>query len=205
MLLEIHPENPNPRYIKMVIECLNDNGTIIYPTDSVYGLGCGIDKQKAVERICQIKGIKIEKSNFSILVDDLSRLSDYCKPVDTPVFKILKRTLPGPFTFILNANNNVPRIFKSNKKTIGLRIPDNKICMSIIEAYGNPIISTSIHDSNEVVDYMTDPYEIHEKFENLVDIVIDGGAGNVFPTTIVDVTNGYPEIIREGLGDINLL
>jgi tRNA threonylcarbamoyl adenosine modification protein (Sua5/YciO/YrdC/YwlC family) len=202
MLIEIHPKNPDNRKIKQVIECLQDGGVIIYPTDSVYGLGCLLNQSQAVEKIARLKGIKVEKANFSILVKDLSELSNYCKPIDTPIFKLLKRNLPGPFTFILNANSNVPKIFKNNKKTIGIRWPDNAICQEILKITPFPLINASIHADDEVIDYLSDPYEIHEKYEKLVDIVIDGGFGEVFGSTVVDCTNGYPELIRQGLGEL---
>lgn len=200
MLLQIHPENPNPRYIKTIIECLKDGGIIIYPTDTVYGLGCDIYKAKAVERICKIKNVKPEKSNFSLLFNDFSHLSEFTKQVDNSTFKVMRKVLPGPFTFILEANSNVPKIFKGNKKTIGIRIPDNKICHTIIKELGNPIMSTSIKDEDEIIEYTTDPELIHEKFEHLVDIVIDGGYGNIHPSTVVDCSNGEFEIIRQGAG-----
>ena len=200
MLLSIHPDNPNPRQIKKVIECLHDGGVIIYPTDTVYGMGCYMLKQKAVERICQIKGIKLEKNLFSFMFHDLSQLSEFTKGIDTPTYKLIKKALPGPFTFILEANNNIPRFFKNKKKTIGIRIPDNNICLEIVKELGHPIMSTSIHDEDEIVEYTTDPELIYEKYKNLVDIVIDGGYGNNEPSTVVDCTEGNFSIIRQGLG-----
>ena len=200
MLLPIHPDNPNPRQIKKVIECLRDGGVIIYPTDTVYGMGCDMDKQKAVERICQIKGIKLEKALFSFIFNDLSQLSQFTKSIETPIYKLMKKALPGPFTFILEANNNIPRFFKSKKKTIGIRIPDNNICYEIVKELGHPIMSTSIHDEDEILEYTTDPGLIYEKYKNLVDIVIDGGYGNNEASTIVDCTEGNFTIVRQGLG-----
>ncbi len=202
MLLRIHPENPDGRQIKMVLECLIDGGIIIFPTDTIYALGCDIHRPRAIDRIAQIKGIKKEKANFSFLCHDLSQLSDYSKPIRNEVFKLMKRTLPGPFTYILNANNNVPNIFQSKKKTVGIRIPDNKIPLTIIRELGNPIMSTSIHDEDEIIEYSTDPELIHEKFEKTVDIVIDGGYGDNEPSTIIDCTGEEILIVREGKGKI---
>ncbi len=202
MLLKIHPENPSARQIKMVVECLQDGGVIIFPTDTIYAMGCDIYKSKTLERIAQFKGIKIEKANFSFLYRDLSQLSDFTKPISNDVFKLMKSTLPGPFTFILNANNNVPRIFQSKKKTIGIRVPDNQIVSHIIQELGNPITSTSIHDEDEVIEYTTDPELIYEKFQKFVDIVIDGGYGDNEPSTILDCTGHEVLMVREGKGKL---
>ena len=161
MLLKIYPENPNPRYIRMVSECLSDGGIVIYPTDTVYGLGCDIFKAKAIERTAQIKGINVSKANFSFICNDLSQLSDYCKPISNDVSKLMRKNLPGPFTFILNANNNVPKLIQSKKKTVGIRIPDNNIPLEIVRELGNPIMSTSIHDEDEIIEYTTDPELIY--------------------------------------------
>ncbi|MBL7906593.1 MAG: threonylcarbamoyl-AMP synthase [Bacteroidales bacterium] len=200
MLLKIYPENPNPRYIRMVSECLSDGGIVIYPTDTVYGLGCDIFKAKAIERIAQIKGINVNKANFSFICNDLSQLSDYCKPISNDVFKLMRKNLPGPFTFILNANNNVPKLIQSKKKTVGIRIPDNSIPLEIVRELGNPIMSTSIHDEDEIIEYTTDPELIYEKYQNLVDIVIDGGFGDNEASTVIDCTQDEIKIIREGKG-----
>ena len=200
MLLRIHPDNPNPRELKKVMECLRDGGVIIYPTDTVYGIGCDMYKQKAVERICQIKGIKPEKEHFSFLFYDLSQLAAFTKSVDTPIYKLMKKALPGPFTFILEANNNIPRFFKNKKKTIGIRIPENNICLEIIKELGNPVMNSSVHDDDEVVEYTTDPDLIYEKYKKSVDIVIDGGYGNNEASTVVDCTEGHVTILRQGLG-----
>ena len=200
MLLKGYPENPNPRHIHTVVECLMDGGIIIYPTDTVYGLGCDIFKSKAVERIALIKGIKAEKSNFSFICDDLSQLSDYSKPIPNEVFRLMRKNLPGPFTFILNASNNVPKLIQSKKKTVGIRIPDNNIPRVIVKELGHPIMSTSIHDDDEIIEYTTDPELIYEKYSNLVDIVIDGGYGDNEPSTVIDCTGPEPLIIREGKG-----
>ncbi|GAB1463863.1 L-threonylcarbamoyladenylate synthase [Pedobacter sp.] len=203
MLIKIYPENPNQKAIEQAVEVLKKGGIIIYPTDTVYGLGCDITNHKAIERICKIRGIKPEKANFSFICSDLRHISDYIKPIDTTVFRILKKALPGPFTFILNANNNVPKLLSSNKKTVGIRVPDNNIARQIVAALGNPIISTSIKDDDEVIEYSTDPELIHEKYEDLVDVVIDGGYGDNEASTVIDCTNGGFEIIREGKGNID--
>ncbi|WP_367868499.1 L-threonylcarbamoyladenylate synthase [Pedobacter sp. WC2423] len=200
MLIKIYPENPNPKAIEQVVEILKKGGIIIYPTDTVYGLGCDITNQKAIERICQIRGIKPEKANFSFICSDLRHISDFVKPIDTTVFRLLKKALPGPFTFIFNANNNVPKLLSSNKKTVGIRVPDNSIARAIVEMLGNPILSTSIKDDDELVEYATDPELIEEKYEALVDAVIDGGYGDNEASTVVDCTQGDFEIIRQGKG-----
>lgn len=200
MLLRINPDKPNYDEIAQVVTCLRDGGIIIYPTDTVYGLGCDIHKQRAVERICKIKGIDPEKANFSFICSDLSHLSDFTKPISTQTYKLMKKALPGPFTFILAANNNVPKLFSSKKKTVGIRIPDNNICLEIVKQLGNPIMSTSVHDEDALIDYTTDPELIHEKYKNLVDIVIAGGYGNNEASTVVDCTNGEYTILRPGLG-----
>lgn len=200
MLLKIHPENPSYRKLITVVECLKKGGLIIYPTDTVYGLGCDIYNQKAVRRICQIKGIKPEKANFSFICYDLSHLSDFTKNVDTPTYKLMKQALPGAFTFILNANNKVPKLFKSNKKTVGIRIPDNNIARQIVNELGNPILSTSIYDDDEIIEYTTDPELIHERYKDIVDIVINGGFGSNEASTVLDCTNHEPKIIRQGKG-----
>ena len=199
MLIKIHPEDPQPRLIKQVIECLKDGGVIIYPTDTIYGLGCDIVQQKAIERICLIKNISPQKAQLSFICRDLSHLSDYTKSIDTPLYRMLKNYLPGPYTFILPASKMVPKILQSKKSTIGLRIPDNVICQHILEAMGNPILSTSL--PGEMVEDNTDPEIIYEKFENLVDFVIDGGIGGMIPSTIVDCTSDDWNIIRQGQGE----
>jgi len=200
MLIRIHPENPSLRQIKTVVECLNDGGVIIFPTDTIYALGCDIYKSKAIERVARIKGIKKEKANFSFLTHDLSQLSDYTKPINNEVYKLMKSTLPGPFTYILNANNNVPKLFQSKKKTVGIRIPENNIPTEIIRELGNPIMSTSIHDDDEIIEYTTDPELIYEKYNSIVDIVINGGYGDNEPSTIIDCTGTEILIVREGKG-----
>ncbi len=200
MLIKIYPDNPNPRHIRTVVDCLKSGGTVIFPTDTVYALGCDIFKTKAIDRVAQIKGVRKEKSNFSFLCHDLSQLSDFTKPINNEVFKLMKRTLPGPYTYILNANNNVPKIFQSKKKTLGIRVPDNNIISEIIRELGNPITSTSIHDEDDIIEYTTDPELIHEKFESLVDIVIDGGYGDNEPSSIIDCTGDEILVVREGKG-----
>ena len=200
MLLKIYPENPNPKDIRLVVDILQKGGIIIYPTDTVYGLGCDITNAKAVEKIARYKNVEVEKSNFSFICSDLSHLSSFSKPVSNQLYKLLKRYLPGPYTFILNANNNVPKYFKGKKKTVGVRIPDNSIILEIVRLLGNPIMSTSIHDDDQIVEYSTDPELIHEKFRDIVDLVIDGGYGDNIPSTIVDCTEEMPVIVRQGKG-----
>jgi len=202
--IKIYNENPNPKEIRRVVEVLRKGGLIIYPTDTVYGLGCDITKSKALERIARIKGIKLEKANWSFICADLSNLSDYARQIDTPTFKILKRALPGPYTFILPGNNNLPKDFKK-KKTVGIRVPDNNIVRAIVESLGNPIVSTSIHDEDEVIEYTTDPELIYEKWKNLVDIVIDGGYGHNVPSTVIDLSDSEPLVLREGKGSLDIL
>jgi tRNA threonylcarbamoyl adenosine modification protein (Sua5/YciO/YrdC/YwlC family) len=200
MLIKIYPENPNPKAIEQVVDVLKRGGIIIYPTDTIYGLGCDITNHKAIEKICQIRGIKPEKANFSFICSDLSHISDYIKPIDTMVFRVLKKALPGPYTFILNANNNVPKLLSSKKKTVGIRVPDSDIAREIVRLLGNPILSTSIRDDDDVIEYSTDPELINEKYENLVDLVIDGGYGGNEPSTVIDCTRGELELIRQGKG-----
>lgn len=202
MLLKIHPENPSERQIQRVAECLAEGGIIIYPTDTVYGLACDIFKPRAVDRIAQLKGIRKEKANFTFIFHDLSQISNYTKPFTTEVFRLMKTSFPGPFTFILKANSNIPRIFQSKKNTVGIRIPGNKIPTAIVQALGNPIMTTSVHDDDEIIEYTSDPELIYEKYKGLVDIVIDGGFGDNKPSTIIDCTTGEPIVIREGKGEI---
>ena len=200
MLIQIHPDDPSPRQIEKVVEVLRNGGIIIYPTDTVYGLGCDIFHARAVEKIARIKGVKIEKANFSFICHDLSHLSNYARNISNPVFKIMKHYLPGPFTFILEASGNVPKVFKNKKKTVGIRIPDHKIPMEIVKMLGNPLLTTSIHDYDKVIDYTTDPELIHDNLGHLVDMIIDGGFGNNVPSTVVNCTVEPPEIMRQGLG-----
>jgi tRNA threonylcarbamoyl adenosine modification protein (Sua5/YciO/YrdC/YwlC family) len=196
----MYNENPNPREILKIVDVLRDGGIIIYPTDTVYGLGCDITNVKAVEKVARFKGISIEKANFSFICSDLSHLSDYTKPISNTVFKLMKKNLPGAFTFILDANNNVPRYFKGKKKTVGIRVPDNNIIREIVLELGNPILSTSIRDEDEIIEYTTDPELIYEKYQDFADIVIDGGYGELIPSTVIDCTGEAMEILREGKG-----
>lgn len=201
--IKIFPENPNQKEIQKVVEILKNGGLIIYPTDTVYGLGCDITNSKALEKIAKIKGVKLEKANFSFICSDLSNLSDYVKQIDTSTFKILKRSLPGPYTFILPGNNNLPKEFKK-KNTVGIRVPDNNIAIEIVKLLGNPIVSTSIKDDDDVIEYTTDPELIFEKWQNIVDAVIDGGYGDNVASTIIDLSGYEPEIIREGKGSVDI-
>ena len=201
--IKIYPENPNPKEIKKVVDVLKKGGLVIYPTDTVYGLGCDITNSKALEKIARIKGIKLDKANWSFICADLSNLSDYTRQIDTRTFKILKRALPGPYTFILPGNNNLPKEFKK-KKTVGIRVPDNSIAKTLVEVLGNPIVSTSIHDEDELLEYTTDPELIYEKWKNLVDIVIDGGYGDNMASTVIDLSEGEPIVLREGKGSIDI-
>jgi len=204
MLVRLYEENPNSREIRGIVDVLRNGGLIIYPTDTVYGLGCDITNQKAVEKIARWKGVKIEKSNFSFICSDFSHLSMYTKPISNNVFKLMRKNLPGPFTFILEANNNVPKYFKGKKKTVGIRIPDNNIIRDIVSELGNPILSSSIHDDDDVLDYAVDPELIHEKFQDFADIVIDGGYGAVVPSTIVDCSGDEINILRKGKGKLEI-
>ena len=202
--IKIYENNPNEVAIKKVVEVLKNGGLVIYPTDTVYGLGCDITNTKALERIAKIKGVKLEKANFSFVCSDLSHISDYIKQIDTATFKILKRALPGPYTFILPGNNNLPKEFKK-KTTVGIRVPDNAIALEIVRQLGNPIVSTSIHDEDEVLEYSTDPELIFEKWQNLVDLVIDGGYGDNIGSTIIDLSGFEPVVIREGKGSLDVI
>jgi len=200
MLIKIYPENPSPKHIKKVIETLESGGVVIFPTDTVYALGCSIYQPKAIDEIARFKGIKKEKANFSILVNTISMLSDFTRPFDNSIFRLMRKNLPGPFTFILNANNNIPKIFQSKRKTIGIRIPENNILNTVIEELGHPLVTTSIHDDDEIVEYTTDPELIYEKYKDGVDLIIDGGYGDNQASTVVDCTSDEPEIIRQGKG-----
>ncbi|MEE9364328.1 MAG: L-threonylcarbamoyladenylate synthase [Cellulophaga sp.] len=202
--VKIYEENPNPDEIKRVVAILRKGGLVIYPTDTVYGLGCDITNAKALEKIARIKGVKLAKANWSFICSGLSNISDYVRQIDTATFKLLKRALPGPYTFILPGNSNLPKDFKK-KKTVGIRVPDNAIAKALVEELGNPIVSTSIHDEDALLEYTTDPELIFEKWEKLVDIVIDGGYGGNVGSTIIDLSQGEPEIIREGKGSLDIL
>ena len=200
MLIKIDPKNPNLEKIKQVTNCLKNGGIIIYPSDTIYGIGCDIFQKNAIEKIARIKGVKVKKNNFSFICANLSHLSNYTKQIDNPTYKLMKRNLPGPFTFILNANNNIPRLFKNNKKTIGIRIPDHLIPIEIVNQLGNPILTTSVKHDDTILEHMINPELIYEKFKNMVDMVIDAGYGGKTPSTIVDCTNHNHQIIREGKG-----
>jgi tRNA threonylcarbamoyl adenosine modification protein (Sua5/YciO/YrdC/YwlC family) len=202
MLIKMYPENPNARFIQMVVGCLRQGGVIIYPTDTVYAIGCDIHQPRAVERVALIKGIRPEKANFSLICEDLQHISDLTRPFSTSVYKAMKKGLPGPFTFILNANARVPKLFQSRKKTVGIRVPDNNIAREIVRELGNPIISTSVYDDDEILEYTTDPELIHEKYENLVDMVIDGGFGDNQASTVIDCTTDELLLVRQGKGQL---
>lgn len=201
MILNIHPENPNPKRIEQVVEILRNGGVIIYPTDTIYGIGCDMMNQKAVAKVAALKGLKPENANFSIVCYDLSHISNYAR-IETADYKMMKKALPGPFTFILNATGNMPKVFKNKKKTIGIRVPDNNIARTLVKEFGNPLIATSVHDDDEILEYTTDPELIHEKYGKQVDVVINGGFGKNEASTIVDLTEKDPEILRQGLGEL---
>ena len=203
-LIKMYNENPSPKAIATVVEVLRKGGLIIYPTDTVYGLGCDITNSKALEKIARIKKVRLDKANFSFICYDLSNLSSYVRQIDTPVYKLLKRALPGPYTFVLQGNNKLPKDFKK-KKTVGIRVPDNNIVRSIVQELGNPIVSTSIYDEDELIEYTTDPELIFEKWKDRVELVIDGGYGDNVPSTIIDVSGGDAEVIREGKGSLDIL
>lgn len=205
MLIRIYEENPNPKAIREVVDCLKDGGVIIYPTDTVYGIGCDIHNRKAVERICQIKNIKPDKAQFSFICHDLSHISDFCTGIDNPTFKLMKRLLPGPYTFILNATNQVPKLFQSKKRTVGIRIPNNAIPLEIVRQLGNPIMTASVQDDGDMIEYTTDPSLIYERFGDQVDMVIDGGYGGFEGSTVLNCADGEVEVIREGKGPIDEL
>jgi tRNA threonylcarbamoyl adenosine modification protein (Sua5/YciO/YrdC/YwlC family) len=202
IFLKIHPQNPEERKIKQAVEVLKAGGIIVYPTDTIYGIGCDLMNRKSIERLCQIMNIKPQKLDLSFICHDLSHISEYVKRIDTPVFKLLKKALPGPFTFILESNSKVPKILDVNKKTVGIRIPDHPIPRMIVEQLGNPLITSSIKDDDKIKEYTTDPEQIFEDFKNKVDMVIDGGAGGNIPSTIIDCTTDELQIIRKGLGQI---
>ena len=199
MLLDLHPDNPQPRNLKMVVECLNDGGVVIYPTDTIYGIGCDILNTKAIEKICRLKGLQPNKANLSFICQNLSELSNYTRNISNPIYRILRSALPGPYTFILEASRQVPKILKTKKDTVGIRVPNHIICQNILEGLGRPILSTSI-PMGEEVEYYTDPEMMYERFKNQTDIVINSGIGSMVASTVVDCTEGEVELIREGLG-----
>lgn len=206
MLIRINTENPQGSELARVAEVLRAGGIVIYPTDTVYGIGCDIYQPRAIERLCKIKGIAPEKANLSIICHDLSHLSDFTRPISNTVFRVLKKALPGAYTFILDANNNVPKIFQSKKKTVGIRVPDNTIIRAIVKELGNPIVSSSVHDADdEVMEYYADPEMIYEKYGDKVDLVINGGFGNLQASTVISCTGGMFEVVREGLGNVDVI
>jgi len=204
VLLQINADNPQMRKIQYVVDCLREDGVVIYPTDTVYAMGCNIRSKKALERICKLKGIKPEKSNLSMICRDLSEISEYTVQIDNSLFRTLKKALPGAYTFILKANSNVPKLFKNNKRTIGVRVPDNNIVQTIIAELGNPILTTSLKIDDDIQEYPTDPFDIHESYKKIVDMIVDGGIGGLIPSTVIDCTGNEPEIVREGVGDTNI-
>jgi len=202
MIIKLYEENTNQRDLETVLEVIRKDGVVIFPTDTVYGIGCDIYNTKAVERVARLKGLNIKKADFSFIVADLSNLSEYTQQVDNQTFKLLKKNLPGPFTFILPASSKVPKLFKNNKKTVGLRIPDHPILHTIVKTYGSPLLTTSVIDDDDVLEYTTDPELIHEKYKDIVDLVIDGGYGKNVASTVVNCTGSEPEIIRQGVGEL---
>ena len=203
MKIRVYEENPDPRQIQKIVEVLQNGGVIIYPTDTVYGIGCDIFKARAIERVARIKGIRADKSKFSFICSDLSHLSDFARHVDNSTFKLMKAYLPGPFTFILHASNKVPKLIKNNRKTVGIRVPDNNIILEIVRALGHPILTTSLKEDDEIIEYSTDPELIYESYRDLVDIVVDGGYGGIEPSTVIDCTGDEPLVVREGLGKVD--
>lgn len=205
MIVEINPNNIDKRLIQQAVEILQKGGVIIFPTDTVYAMGCDLFNKKGLNNLAKLKDIKLSKANFSIICSDLSNLSDYVKQIDRPTFKLLKNSLPGPFTFILTATNEVPKLFDSNKKEIGIRIPDNEIILEIVRALGNPVATTSLHnDEDQIMDYFADPYTIYEHYDDTVELIIDGGYGNLDASTVIDCTSGAPVIVRQGIGHLDL-
>lgn len=202
--LEIHPQNPEKRKLERVVTLLREGAVIIYPTDTIYGLGCDLFNRNAIDRVCKIKDMKPKNFNLSFICNNISQVTEYTRQIDTPTYKVLKKALPGPFTFIMESNRNVPKILGVNKKTVGIRIPDNNVTEMLVDFLGNPIVTTSIKDDDEILEYTTDPEIIYEEYKNLVDVVIDGGPGGNVPSTVVDCSNGELEVVRKGLGDIEL-
>jgi len=203
MLVKIYKKNTDIHEIEKAVDIMRNGGVIVYPTDTVYGIGCDVMNMKAVVRVARIKKISVEESNFSFICSDLSHLSDYCRPIPNQFFKLMKHYLPGPFTFILNANNNVPRYFKGKKKTIGIRVPDHPVVTELVRILGNPILSTSVHDEDDMIEYTTNPELINENLGNSVDLVFDCGAGGIVPSTVIDCTDDYPVLLRQGKGIFN--
>jgi len=205
MILPIHPKTPEPRKINEATGCISNGGVIIYPTDTVYSFGCDMLNNKALEQVARLKNVRIDKANFSLICYDLSHISEYSRPIPNHVFKLMKQLLPGPYTFILEANRNIPKIFSERKKTIGIRVPDSNIARELVKQLGRPIIAASVHDEDEILDYTTDPQAIHHKFQKLVDMVIDGGAGGLEPSTIIDCTGNEIRVVREGKGAVDMI
>ncbi len=203
MLIKIHPDNPSPRQIQRVVETLENGGIIIYPTDSVYALGCSLLHPKSIEKLARIKQINPEKAQFSFIFSNLTHLSNYTKPIDNTIFKLIKKTTPGPFTFILEANNRMPKIVKGRKKTVGIRIPDNNIALAIVEELGHPLITSSVHDEDDIIEYMTDPEMMYEKYQYDIDLLVDGGYGDNRASTVIDCTDGRITLLRQGKGNID--
>jgi tRNA threonylcarbamoyl adenosine modification protein (Sua5/YciO/YrdC/YwlC family) len=202
VVVEVQKENLDTRKITQIVDVLNKGGVIIYPTDTVYSFGCSLMHKRAIERMAKLKGLKLKKANFSLICYDLSTLSEHTKFIDRPTYKILNKNLPGPFTFILNASNRIPKLFDTNKKTVGIRIPDSDIAREIVREMGNPLVTTSLHDDDEILEYSTDPYEIADRWENQVDMIVDGGYGKNEPSTVVDCSDGDIEVIRQGIGEL---
>ncbi|MGE0568775.1 MAG: L-threonylcarbamoyladenylate synthase [Bacteroidia bacterium] len=206
MLVRVNPDNINSSDIYKIVDCLRNGGVIVYPTDTVYALGCSMMSSKGIEKLCRLKKVNSEKAKFSFIFNDLSHLSEYTNPFPTATFRIIKKALPGPYTFILEANHNVPKLLKQKRKTVGIRIPDNKICQEIIRVLGNPLLSGSLHDEeDDIVEYYSDPTNIYQQLEGIVDIVVDGGHGNIYPSTVIDFSQDSPEVIRQGLGCLDIL
>lgn len=203
MVVELNPSSPDDRIIQDIVKVLNKGGVVIYPTDTVYALGCSLHHKRAIENLAKLKGIKLKKANFALICYDLSTLSEYTKYIDRPTYKILNKNLPGQFTFILPASSRIPKLFDSNKKTVGIRIPDSNIVRAIVKELGHPLVTTSIHDDDEILEYTTDPYAIQEKWDSQVDLIIDGGYGRNEPSTVVDCSDGDVEIIRQGIGELH--
>ncbi len=204
-LFSIHPDNPDARKVKQIVDILKKDGVIIYPTDTIYGVGGNIYKKSVIDRLAQIKGVKADKANFSIMCHDLAQIASFTRPINSNIFRLIKNHLPGPYTFILEASNELPKTLHSKKKTIGIRIPDNEICLALLREFGEPIITTSLHDDNAITEYPTDPELIFEQYERLVDAVIDGGAGHMVPSTIIDCTGSEPVVVRQGAGPVDFL
>jgi len=202
MLLHIHPRNPEERKLRQVVDCLRDGGVIIYPTDTVYALGCDITRSSAIEQLCRLKGIALKKANFAFICEDLSHISEYTRPFGTQAYKLMRKCLPGAFTFILEASNKVPKLLNANRKTVGIRVPDNEIALSIVRLLGNPLITTSLKIDDEINEYPTDPEEIYDLYGNQVDIVIAGDVGGIEPSTVVDCTGDAPSLVRQGAGEL---